>query len=75
MWYLIGLGRPEKALDIAAHFLRITASEKCLPGQRYYLTGRISDVSSNKETEKLTLPTSTTVLHDAVKAQNYPLVE
>ncbi|KAL8776517.1 MAG: hypothetical protein Q9213_008240 [Squamulea squamosa] len=75
MWYLDGLKGPENALEIAAHFLRIAASEGCLPGQRYYLTGRISDVSSNDETERLTLPTSTTVLHDAVRAENYPLVE
>ncbi|KAL8939916.1 MAG: hypothetical protein Q9211_002520 [Gyalolechia sp. 1 TL-2023] len=70
-----GLDVPEKALDIAVHFQRTATDETTSPGQRYFMTGRISDLRSDNDVEELLGSRSTTVLHDAVRAANYPLVE
>ncbi|KAL8937565.1 MAG: hypothetical protein Q9216_004362 [Gyalolechia sp. 2 TL-2023] len=73
--YLEGLDVPEKALDIAVHFQRIATDETTSLGTRYFLMGRISDLRSDNDLKELLNSRSTTVLHDAVRAANYPLVE
>lgn len=66
---------PETALDIAVHFQRIATDETTSLGKRYFLMGRISDLRSDNDLKELLGSRSTTVLHDAVRAANYPLVE
>ncbi|KAL9026635.1 MAG: hypothetical protein Q9180_007455 [Flavoplaca navasiana] len=76
MWYLKSLKQPEYSLDVASHFQRIAGENTTSPREKYYLTGRIADVDTEEDHEAL-LDTAitTTALHDAVAAANYPLVE
>ncbi|KAL8645702.1 MAG: hypothetical protein Q9210_006559 [Variospora velana] len=76
--FLQSLSEPEKALDVAVHFRRIASEEATSPEKRYFLTGRMSDLSTEKEDEELlraAATITTTALHDASKANNYALVE
>ncbi|KAL8918638.1 MAG: hypothetical protein Q9172_005331 [Xanthocarpia lactea] len=75
-WFLQTLKQPEHALDVAAHFQRIAREDATPPRERYYLTGRTADVDTEEDHEALlNTHTTTTALHDAVGAANYPLVE
>ncbi|KAL8908086.1 MAG: hypothetical protein Q9171_005604 [Xanthocarpia ochracea] len=74
--FLQTLKEPEHALDVAAHFQRIASEDATPPRERYYLTGRTADVDTKEDYEALlNTHTTTTALHDAVGAANYPLVE
>ncbi len=75
-WFLQTLKQPEYALEVAAHFQRIAKEDATPPRERYYLTGRAVDVDTEEDHEALlNIHTTTTALHDAVGAANYPLVE
>ena len=68
--------QPEYALDVTAHFQRIAREDATPPRERYYLTGGTADVDTEEDHEALlNTRTTTTALHDAVGAANYPLVE
>ncbi|KAL8811900.1 MAG: hypothetical protein Q9223_007426 [Gallowayella weberi] len=73
--YLLELREPEEALVLAVHFQRIAAKEESSLEKKYFLTGRTSDVCSSEEFEGFASPNFSTALHDAVKVNNYPLVE
>ena len=76
MWYLKSLKQPEYSLDVASHFQRIARENTTSAREKYYLTGRIADVDTEEDHEALFDTTiTTTALHDAVAAANYPLVE
>ncbi|KAL8707732.1 MAG: hypothetical protein Q9225_007713, partial [Loekoesia sp. 1 TL-2023] len=75
LWYLDYLEIPEKALEVAVHFHRVAGEHSVSPIKRYFLTGRLFDLTSDEDSAALTGLTFTTVLHDAVRASNYLLVE
>ncbi|KAL9629757.1 MAG: hypothetical protein Q9204_005093 [Flavoplaca sp. TL-2023a] len=76
MWYLKSLKQPEYSVDVASHFQRIAGENTTSPREKYYLTGRVADVDTEEDHEALFDTTiTTTALHDAVAAANYPLVE
>lgn len=58
---------------MAQHFQRIAEDETCLPERKYFLTGRVSVLSTSEDVNELGEGT-TTALHEAVKAANYGLV-
>lgn len=66
---------PDKALDVALHFHRIANDDTCSPEMRYFLTGRSFDIFTHENNHMSTPHSSTTVLHEAIKASNSPLVE
>ncbi|KAL8697409.1 MAG: hypothetical protein Q9201_007136 [Fulgogasparrea decipioides] len=68
-------GVDEKALEVAVHFKRIAEEPTCSTKTKYFLTGRTSELSDDQEFDELVSSTFTTVLHEAVRATNYPLVE
>ncbi|KAL8633090.1 hypothetical protein Q9189_001168 [Teloschistes chrysophthalmus] len=73
LWYLLQLDIDEQALRVAQHFQRIAEDETCLPERKYFLTGRVSVLSTSEDVNELGEGT-TTALHEAVKAANYGLV-
>ncbi|KAL8800156.1 MAG: hypothetical protein Q9182_005357 [Xanthomendoza sp. 2 TL-2023] len=73
--YLWEIREPEEALVLAVHFRRIAAEEASSLKKQYFLTGRTSDMCSGEELGSFASPNSRTALHEAVKANNYPLVE
>ncbi|KAL8930555.1 MAG: hypothetical protein Q9208_000739 [Pyrenodesmia sp. 3 TL-2023] len=75
MWFLKSLKQPEYALDVAAHFQRIAREDTTSLREKYFLTGRTADVDTEEDHEALLNSHTTTALHDAVGATNYPLVE
>ncbi|KAI4169486.1 MAG: hypothetical protein LQ348_007266, partial [Seirophora lacunosa] len=75
MSYLRGLDRPKEALQVAVHFQRIASNRNTSSRKRYFLTGRTSDLGTEGDLEELLRSATTTALHDAVRANNYPVVE
>ncbi|KAL8637270.1 MAG: hypothetical protein Q9228_005438 [Teloschistes exilis] len=73
LWYLRQADSHEQALRVAQHFQRITEDDTCLPERKYFLTGRVSVLSTSEDVNELKEGT-TTALHEAVKAGNYALV-
>ncbi|KAL9578442.1 MAG: hypothetical protein Q9212_005717, partial [Teloschistes hypoglaucus] len=69
-----GESADEKVLRVAQHFQRIAEDEQCPPKTRYFLTGRVSVLTTNKEMDELKEEGMTTALHEAVKAVDDRLV-
>ncbi|KAL8664465.1 MAG: hypothetical protein Q9202_003015 [Teloschistes flavicans] len=74
LWYLRQAYRDEQALKVTMYFQRIADDETCPLKRRYFLTGRVSVLTTNEDVSELMEEGMTTALHEAVKAANYPLV-